>query len=77
MNTEDITQQHWEFIEALIELSENQALREFLFTEGFKHGYKHGYADAIKLRNTPIENPLRGLDEGDGISPTCHIMEHW
>jgi hypothetical protein len=74
-NASKLSQDHWEFIEALIELSENNPIREYLFIEGFKHGYKHGYEDGIKLRDTPRENPLRGVDSCDGVSPSCIVLE--
>jgi hypothetical protein len=71
-----LSRDHWEFIESLIELSENLPLREFLFTEGLQHGYKHGYAEAEKLRHAPKENQMQDLDESNRLSPSCVIMEY-
>ena len=78
-SSEQLSIEHWEFIEALLELSENIPLREFLFQEGLKHGYKHGYndgyADGFHKKFPPSQDALRGVDESDGLSPTSVVME--
>lgn len=74
-----LSEAHWEFIEALIELARNDAMNEYLFREGFKHGYKHayeqGYKDGFNKQYPPSQDALRGVDESDGLSPACVVLE--